>query len=363
MRLLDRYILRHFVLAYVICFVCLVSLYAVIDLFSRFDEFNDHAGGVLAFGRNAILYYACRVPWFFQRLSGLITLLAALFTFTWLERQNELVAWLAAGVPVRRLLYPILTATLVVVSLTVVNQEWLIPRMGPRLVRAPDDPFGLKPTPAQGAYDANMIHLCGGAASPQRKAIEVGAVTLPPQIMGALVHLSCAEMVYRPASGTDSSGWYLLGVHPPHVPCPHAALNWLGPGTYFLHTELTYERVTRHPDWFYYASTPGLLLLLQEDSQIHRRTEVIALVHRRLTAPLWLMILVVITLTMAVGRPDRHRYWKLAMNVIINVLIQSLQALCMLLAQQNYVDPVMANWLPVLIFGPCALLLLDAMRS
>src|SRR5262245_28907483 len=229
MRILDRYILRHFVLAYAICFASLVSLYVVIDLFSRIDEFSDKSTGAGAFFQNVILYYAFRVPWFFQRLSGLITLLAALFTLTWLERQNEVVAWLAAGVSMRRLLRPIITAALVVIGLSVANQELLIPRLGPLLVRSPDDPFGRRYVPTQGAYDANMIHLSGGMADPTRKTVEIGRVTLPPQVMGALVHLTCAEMVYRPKSAADSSGWYLLGAQPNHVPCPHPALNWLGP--------------------------------------------------------------------------------------------------------------------------------------
>jgi lipopolysaccharide export system permease protein len=285
-----------------------------------------------------------------------------LFTLTWLERQNEVVGWLASGVPVRRLLYPILAATLVLLGLSTVNQECLIPQIREYLVRTPDDPFGERSTPAQGAYDANSIHLAGGPAHAKRQAVEMGRVTLPPEIMGALVHLSCAEMVYRPASGADSSGWYLLGVRPAHVECAHPALNWLGPGTYFLHTELTFERVTRHPDWFHFESTPGLIRLLEE-SQVHRRSEVVALVHRRLTTPFWIVVLVLITVATTVGRPDRSLYLKLVVNVLLNVAIQSLQALCVLLAQQEFLDPVLAHWLPLLVFGPLALVLLDGMRS
>jgi hypothetical protein len=188
-------------------------------------------------------------------------------------------------------------------------------------------------------------------------------VTLPPQIMGTLVHLSCAELVYRPASGSDSSGWYLLGTHPAHVECPHPALNWLGPGSYFLHTELSFDRITRHPDWFYYENTAGLVRLLEEEAQIHRRNEVVALVHRRLTGPFWLLILVVITLVLLAGRQEKNLYWKLGLNVLINVLIQSLQAMCCFLGQQDLVDPVLANWLPLLFFGPLALALADGLRS
>src|SRR5262245_36127442 len=128
MRILDRYVLRFFLLAYCVCFVSLLSLYIVVDLFSRVDEFVEHSRGAQDLFANIGAYYLFRIPWFFQRLSGVIGLMAAMFSLAWLERNNEVMAWLAAGIPGRRLIYPLLAATVGIVGLTVVNRELVIPR-------------------------------------------------------------------------------------------------------------------------------------------------------------------------------------------------------------------------------------------
>jgi lipopolysaccharide export system permease protein len=363
MRLLDRYVLRHYFRAYAICCVCLVALYVIIDLFARIDEFTEHSRGVVEFFRNFLVYYGYRVPWFFQRLCGLVAILAAMFTLAWLERQNELVAWLAAGVPARRLLYPVLGATLAVLTLGLANRELLLPHCREGLQRTPDDPFGRKSVLVQGTYDANSVHVGGGVGDPVRQTVEIGRVTLPPRLVGALVHLNCAEMAYRPASAAESSGWYLRGTRPESLECSHPCLNWLGPGTYFLHTELDFERLTRRADWFHYEPTWSLLHQLEVDPQLPRRDEMIALVHRRLTTPLWEFILVLMALAYSVRRQDQNLYWKLGVNVVVNVAMQIVQWGCVWLAQQQYLDAALANWLPVLLFGPLALLLLEGMRT
>jgi lipopolysaccharide export system permease protein len=335
----------------------------VIDLFAQIDEFTEHSHGVAEFFRNLCLYYGYRLPWFFQRLSGNLALLAALFTITWLERHNELIAWLAAGVPARRVIYPVLGATIGALALGLIDRECVLPFCQEGLQRTPDDPSGRKTVMIQGAYDENLVHLTGGAGDPVRQAVEIGQVTLPPQLFGTLVHLKCAEMIYRPARGGDSSGWYLYGAKPEHVECTHPCLNWLGPGTYFLHTELNFARLTRRPDWFQYEPTLLLLRELNEDGQLQRRDEMLALVHRRLMTPLWEFLLVIVALAITARRQDQNLYLKLGANVLINAAMQTFQWGCVWLAQQQYLDPALANWLPVLVFGPIALALIDTMRT
>jgi lipopolysaccharide export system permease protein len=362
MRLLDRYLLMHFLKAYAACFVCLVGLFILLDLFARIDEFTKESDGVLKFCRNVLAYYGCRVPWFFQRLSGLLCLLAGLFTLAWLERQNEVIAWLAAGVPGRRLLVPILLGTMLVIGLSVLNREFVVPACRTHLQRTPDDPFGEKPVLAQGAYDHNRIHLTGAASQPKRKIIEIGHVTLPPEIMGCLVHLRCAEMIYRPARGGDTSGWFLIGTKPEHVACPHPALNWLGPGTYFLHTDVDYDRLTRRTDWFHYEPTHALLASVARGEQLQRRGEMIALVHRRLTEPIWELLLVVLSISLLAGRPERGLMARLGLAFGVNAMLLAVQFLSIGMAQHGLLDASLANWLPLLLVGPLALACWDAIR-
>ena len=66
----DRYLLRLFLKVLLVCFVSLTGLYIVIDVFNNLDEFVGYAkqDGAAVFTD----YYSARVPWFFDRISGLI---------------------------------------------------------------------------------------------------------------------------------------------------------------------------------------------------------------------------------------------------------------------------------------------------
>ena len=363
MRLLDRYVLRHFLLAYAVGFVSLLGLYVVIDLFTRSDEFTEDARGTGEVLANVGVYYLYRLPLFFVRLSGVLALLAATFTVAWLERQNEVMPWLAAGVPLRRLLAPLLGATVLVTGLSVANREWVVPRCSPYLQRGADDPRGRKTCLVHGGYDKNLIHFDGRIACPERQMIQRARVTLPPQVMGGLVNLRVEEMFYRPARGTETSGWYLLGVTPAHVECPHPALNWLGPGRYFVHTDLSFERLTRPPDWFHYEATPQLFRLLGETTALSRRGELLTLLHRRLTSPLAEFVLVLLGVALIAGRPERNLFIKLGTALIAYALFAGAHHICHSLARQADLNPALAAWLPALVFGPLALALLDGVRT
>ncbi len=366
MRLLDRYLLRHFLVSYLVCLASFLALYVVIDLFTKLDEFAEAGGSgdVAGWLQNVGVYYLYRLPWFFQRLSAVLSLIAGMFTLAWLERQNELLPVFAAGIAARRLLLPLLLAVLGVIGIALANQELIVPKCAAMLVKSAEDPRGKGGVCPVGCYDDRQIHFEGRFAFPQRQMIQYGRVTVPPAVAGRMIHLTCKEMFYRPASGKDPSGWLLRDVTPPELEC-NPPLHYLRkPGRFFIETELSYERLTRNPAWFHYESTAALLKLLESDDQLPRRAEVIALLHRRLTAPLLEFILVLLGIPFVLGRPGaRGLYFKIGLCLALYALFQGVQYVCANLAQKELLDPVLGAWLPVFVFGPLALALLDGVRS
>jgi lipopolysaccharide export system permease protein len=363
MRLLDRYLLRHFLLAYAICLVSMVALYVVIDAFSKLDEFSERGHDARAILQHMGRFYGYRLPWLFQRLSPIVCLLATLFTLAWLERQNELLPLLAAGIPTRRLLYPILLGTLGIMGLALSNREFLIPQYRQYLQRSADDPQGRREQRIDGCYDALLIHYEARAAFPERRMVQHAKVTLPATVMGRLVHLNCQEMFFRPANQRDSGGWYLNATTPPRLECASPILDWRGPGRYFLHTDMSFERLTRSSNWYQYESTLDLIRLVEEDPQLTHRGEIIALLHRRLTAPLLDFILVLLGIPFILGRRQWNLYVKLGLALIVYAVFQVVQHLCEQLVLSNHLEPTLGAWLPVFLFGPAALVLLDTIRT
>ena len=80
-------------------------------------------------------YYFYQSFLIFTQLSGIIPVVAAAFTLLRLSRFNELTAALAAGVPMLRLAVPIVVAAAVLNGALVIDQELILPRMIPKLVR------------------------------------------------------------------------------------------------------------------------------------------------------------------------------------------------------------------------------------
>jgi len=180
MKLIDRQILRSFYKAWVICFFTLVSLYVVIDLFNRTDEFSSASGGTPSgFAQAVGLYYSHQVALIFDRLCGVIVLLAAMFTIAWMQRNNELLPFLSAGVPMRRLLWPVFIGTFSLVLLSVANRELVLPRIAEDLQNPASDPYGRRSRLVGAAYEPNGLLLAGQTAVPSKMANRASICTSP----------------------------------------------------------------------------------------------------------------------------------------------------------------------------------------
>src|SRR5438045_7682250 len=108
MYLLDRLLIRSFIKAYLICLISLLTLYVVIDMFTNLDDFTEKHSGLASVLTHIGIYYGYKVTQIFDRLSEVITLLAATFTVALVQRNNELLPLLSAGVPTRRVVFPVL---------------------------------------------------------------------------------------------------------------------------------------------------------------------------------------------------------------------------------------------------------------
>jgi hypothetical protein len=110
--------------------------------FSNLVQLEPNAGAietVVDSLRDMADYYFYQCFFFFVQLSGIIPVVAAAFTLIRLSRFNELTAMLAAGVPILRVAAPIVLAGIVLNGLLVLDQEFVIPGMIPKLIRDHDE--------------------------------------------------------------------------------------------------------------------------------------------------------------------------------------------------------------------------------
>ena len=146
MKILDRYVVASFLKNYLIAFFVLNGMYVSLDMVFNFDELvqvqekaGEKLGGVesaLLVVRAAADYYFYQIFYIFVQLSGMIPVVAACFTMIRLSRFNELSAIMAAGVPLLRVAFPVIIAGIILNALMLADQELLIPEIIPKLVRS-----------------------------------------------------------------------------------------------------------------------------------------------------------------------------------------------------------------------------------
>src|SRR5271166_5013078 len=139
MRILDRQRYWAFFKAYFTCYVSLVGLYIVIDAFSNLDEFMKRADGFVELLKVMGRYYLVHQALYFDQLGGVIGMMAAIFTVTWMQRNNEQLAVLAAGVSTHRAIRPVLVSAVIVNFLAISNQEIIMPYFAEELAKSHDD--------------------------------------------------------------------------------------------------------------------------------------------------------------------------------------------------------------------------------
>ncbi len=105
MNLLDRYVIRNFLQAYIYCIVGFISIWLIFDVSDSISTFLDQH---LSLGR-VLQYYGTQLPQILVILLPVSLLLALLFVLGRMSRANEIVSMLTAGTSLTRVLAPLFT--------------------------------------------------------------------------------------------------------------------------------------------------------------------------------------------------------------------------------------------------------------
>jgi lipopolysaccharide export system permease protein len=364
---LDRMVLVSYFRSYAIVWTSLISLYIVIDLFTHLDSFVNRPGGLGTIAMYIITYYGYRVPQVFDLMAEPIALLAATFTVSWMQKNNELLPQLSAGVPTRRVIRPVLIGAAIAVVLAPLNTEFVIPEVADELMASRDDPEGAKAQILMGAYDTTGVHLEGLAGYRRDRRVERLCATFPESSPNGMFHIIAAEGVYiPPGDGPLTGGWMLTGVEEPDKlegrPLPKY-LTVLGTGRCFLKTDTAdFDIVSRGQTWYVYASTPRLQEMLSGEEP-RRQVKIAVLFHSRITRPIVGILLVMLGVSVILWNPSRHVALSAALCLGIGVGYYACVLGCKTLGDGDYLSPALAAWLPVMLYGPAVIVSFDMIHT
>lgn len=378
MWIIDRYMLRQFLSTFVICCISLFGLYVVFDLFTNLEEFlrcGREQGGVLALIAS---FYGYQSAVFFDQTAGLLALVAAMFTITWIQRHNELTALMAAGVARTRVAAPVIIAAVAVAVLAAGSRELLIPRIRDDLSRRPQDLIGDVGQPMDSIHD-NLTDILfrGKETFANEMRIEAPDFHLPrPSPLDRYGQNLVAENgYYKPAEGNRPAGYLLCGVSKPADLAKKESLkldgkpvlitprdaDWLEPDECFVVSGITFQQLAGGDNWQSHSSTPQLIAGLQNPS-LDFGANVRVAIHSRLVQPFLDITLLFLGLPLVLRKENRNVFLAIGACAAVVSLFMTVTIICRALGTAYWVSPALGAWLPLLIFVPPAVVLTESMR-
>jgi lipopolysaccharide export LptBFGC system permease protein LptF len=442
-RILDRQRYWSFFKAYVICYISLVGLFIVIDAFSNMDEFTKRADGVVETLQVMGRYYFIHQSLFFDYLCGVIGMMAAIFTVTWMQRNNEHLAILAAGVSTHRAIWPVLISSVIVSTFAIANQELVMPPNAEELAKSHDDD-GQRTVHVSSRYDSRSLQISGADADRASKTVLMIDVVIPVGVFGEMKLLRGKQGTYIPPDHPTAplkGGWLirnatinpplddealkmsrelitlvddLTGFPPPYAPPaakpdgqaspgdgqaapatpaptrpsetafrPHSEIPYLAAlpplplclnpgilkvyslldrkvdlsrGNYFLKSSLTFQAMTRKPDWYKFATTRDLIEGLSDPStEGTERNAVAIFVHGRILRPILGLNLLFMSLPLVLGGYGRNTFINLGLALGNTAIFYGAILFCQYLGSfpeffGRQAAP-MSAWAPLMLFG------------
>jgi lipopolysaccharide export system permease protein len=321
-------------------------------------------------------YYAYRGIAFFDRTSGILTLVAVMFTVTWIQRHHEMTALLAAGITRTRVLRPVLLAAIGVSLVAAANRELVMPAIRMHLANDTKNLGGEEQSLSQARFDSNEILIGGENIVPAEQKIASANFTLPRALARYGRQLTAVEARYLPAKDGLPSGYLLTGVTSPKVLLKQPSLlvqdvpviitppgnPWLKEDQVFVVSSLSFEFLAAGATWRDFASTPEMIRELRNPSS-DLGADVRVAIHKRFMQPLLDTTLLFLGLPFVVTRTNRNAFIAIGLCLAVVTVFSLIVLGCQFAGTNGWLTPSLAAWLPLIIFAPLAAAMLDSLRQ
>ena len=387
--ILDRYIIRQFLINFAILLFVLTALVALIDLVINLDEFLEAAqehtapgspdGSDRAFkpddpdaaGSWSLLTAAWLIwDWngpivvlMYVYLCGLVVIGAMGFTFSELTRKREMVAILTSGLSLYRVAAPILIVGGALNVLALPVQELIIPRLADKLARKHTQ-LG---EPTVGKFPVRFVSDGAGnlitASDFHPKLARLDNVNIQvrtPQGLGNRI-ITASQAFWNDRLGR----WALIEGHE-HLPARNGAI---GPDTPSHNPEVLYFETTLSPQVLIANRAeiyPSLLPLTQlrrlRQSNALDPVLVSRIMHQRFSMLVVNMLVLIMGLPFFLSREPTDLL-KQAVRASALCLGAWGSSLVVLQISTTHLNPVASAWMPVVIYLPISVWLMQRIKT
>jgi lipopolysaccharide export system permease protein len=358
LKILDRYVLRAWAASLATTTVALLAVVLVADLVGHLEKFMDAPVD----SRAALVarYYGVRLPVFFVWVAPMICLAAMMLTLTRFARSNEILPVLAAGLSIRRFLAPAAAGSVLVSVAMFLIDERVVPRFA--------DSFRETERLLQGESGVENVIVTDGAGqdwlarrySPRDFRLEqVLLVRLGPGSR-RLSDVTAKEALWK----RSQKGWLLRdGVETTYDPETQRRLperKPIPPEGLLVPSDLRPNEILESDAMFRISTL----------SQIERN---IALYphqpfwrvqwHSKWTMPLANIVLLLIGVPLILGAGTRNVFAGVGIAVGLGLVFFATLVAFLDAGNTGRLDPIVATWFPIVLFGALGAAMVDGMMT
>jgi len=352
MKLLDRYILLRFLKTYLFVVLVIVLIVCMIDYTDKSDDFREHNAPT---SKILIDYYLNFIPYWANYISPLMVFIATVFMTSQLAAKSEIIAILSSGFSFMRLLFPYFLGAALLGIATYGLVGWVIPKANRVRIA-----FELKYTKDTYTFTGRNVHL---KIAPEVYAYlesynnlsNIGYKFTLERVKGnqLLEKLSSDRIEWSP----DKKKWTVYDYSVRTISGLQESLTQgqrmdtllnLYPSDfdskYNLHETFTFSELDNYIDLLRSRGADGVETYILEK-------------YARQTRPFAIVILTAIGVILSARKSRRGVGWQIALGFILAFLYLLFFMLAKGIAESGNMSPLLAVWLPNLVFAGVGLIL------
>lgn len=147
---IDWYIIKKFIMTFFIALLLIIGIVIIFDISEKINHFVENKAPLHAI---VFDYYMNFVPYFVNMFSPLFVFITVIFFTSRMAANSEIIAILSCGVSYRRMMVPYMVSALLIATLSLSLNLWVIPRSNVKRIE-----FELKYVKSRNSLSSTNVH-------------------------------------------------------------------------------------------------------------------------------------------------------------------------------------------------------------
>lgn len=360
MKIIDRYILREFILPYLYCNLAFLLLYLVGDLFEHMDEFLK----ARTTWRDMLRYYTYLIPTIFTHTAPFSLVLSLIYELGNFARHSEIIGMKASGISPKRIAVPFLFLGLILSLVFLYLSEHVIPKANVELEALSKTYLQKSSTQSSKSYEDlafsnvkdNYVFYIHQLDLKNNFAQGIQIQYLTPQ--GSIQKLIRAET----GRWLDGEWWLFNGAILRYDEVGDLQNGAESFAKRIVHIQESPQALIREEKasekMNYYELKDSFLKKFGKKIPSVQSVEL----HSKLSAPWICFILVLMIVPIGLKIPKGGAFVVLGKTILLTLTLYGSQFISMALGKQGYIQPILACWIPNLTFTGLGIFLFGRLR-